>query len=213
MVPLPSVRSLFSRSRGETHSKVDSRPKIRLDRRTVTDDDILASIDEIYIQAKELLAKEKIDLCVDTFLFLTEYDILFKKIISSQLTNVKGDYYWPDGLVLTEEVMSFLIMIQSFFNSFRINLLMDVVDSLYDKYRETMNQMKVNYQMSLQKFNSTNNSMKRIINKLKSWYRPHKGDYFFDLLYEESNESFLELKLHAAKQLQKLINTQLHMLG
>ena len=178
----------------------------------ITDDDILASIDEIYIQAKELLSKKRFAQVVETFLYLTEYDILFKKIISSQLANIKADFYWPENLVLNEDIMSFLIMIQSYFNSFRINLLTDVVDFLYEEYRETMNYMKISYSTSLQRFNKANNWMLYIINKLKSWYQPHKGDYFFDLLYEESKESFLELKLHAAKQLQKLINKQLHML-
>ena len=136
MAPRPSVRSLFTRSKDTRDTRVSKepikKPDPKLVKQIITDDDILASIDEIYIQAKELLSKKRFAQVVETFLYLTEYDILFKKIISSQLANIKADFYWPENLVLNEDIMSFLIMIQSYFNSFRINLLTDVVDFLYE---------------------------------------------------------------------------------
>ena len=76
----PSVRALFFRSK-EQKPKPPQVP--------ITDDDILALIDDIYLRARDLLEEGQYYAVVRTYLFLAEYDVCYKKLITGQLSNVK----------------------------------------------------------------------------------------------------------------------------
>lgn len=200
MVP-PSVRSLFFRSK----EKSVLVPQIR-----ITDDDILSLIDEIYIQTSELLSKNKYNNVIETFFFLSEYDACFKKIISSQLSNKNfGSNFDSNGVIYTEDIMNFLVIIQSYFNSFRINLLSEIIKDLNAQYNFVLDKLKYSFHEALAKFNKTNTTMMYLVNRLKSWKEANKGDEYIEYMYRESKSSIVTLKLHAAQQLQKLIHAQL----
>lgn len=186
-------------------------PKIPL---KVSDEDLLQIIDEVYLKAKDMLIKGRYNKVLEALLFFNDYDICFRRILSSQLTNEEL-FGGNDKIYLAEEIMNFIVIIQSYFNSFRVNLLSDIVSFLNASYNSVVDMLPISFQQATVKFNNTNAITLFLINRIKDWHFTldwDERDEVSERMYEETNDAFRELKLNAAHHLQRIINEQLRKL-
>jgi hypothetical protein len=179
----------------------------------ITDEDLLQVIDEVYLKAKDMLMKGRYNKVVEGLLFYINYDICFRKILTSQLTNTET--FGENKIYLAEEIMDFIVIIQSYFNSFRVNLLSDIVRFINNEYNRVLDLLPISFQQATVKFNKTNGINLFFINRLKDWHFSLAWDERDDItenMYEESVAAFKELKLNATRHLQRIIDEQLRKL-
>lgn len=182
----------------------------------LTDDDLLSIIDEVYQLSHEMLLKGRFNKAIEALLFYSEYDICFRRILSSQLTNEQDLFGSGEQKVyLAEEIMNSIVIIQSYFNSFRVNLLSDIVRLLNEEYNHVLDLLPISFQQATVKFNNTNAINLFFINRLKDWHFSvawDERDQVFEAMYEETIAAFKELKLNATNHLHRIIQTQLRKL-
>ena len=182
----------------------------------ISDDDLLQIIDEVYLKAKDKLMRGQFNKVIDALLFYCEYDICFRRILSSQLTNADSLFGVGESKIyLAEEIMTTVVIIQSYFNSFRVNLLSDIVKLLNEEYNRVLDLLPISFQQATVKFNNTNAINLFFINRIKDWHFSvawDERDEVFERMYEEIIAAFKELKLNATHHLQRIINEQLRKL-
>ena len=215
MSPPPFFTTIMERlSRREQRAVAP--PPVQRTPAKISDDDLLQIIDEVYLKAKDMLFKGRHNKVIEALLFYCEYDICFRRILSSQLTNEENLFGSGESKVyLSEEIMSTIVIIQSYFNSFRVNLLSDVVKYLNEEYNRVLDLLSISFQQATVKFNNTNAINLFFINRFKDWHFSipwDERDTVFENMYEESIAAFKELKLNATKHLQRIINEQLRKL-
>ena len=202
-----NIKELFLSRESVHQTPVEQQIPFRL-----TDEDLLQIIDEIYLKSNDLLAKGKFHKVIESFLFLCDYDILFRRVLASQMTN---ESFGGINFYLNEEIMNFIVIIQSYFNSFRINLLSDIVRYLNNEYNVVLDLLPLSFQRSSVKFNNANAINLFFMNRLKDWYCKipfEDQDEISDRIYEESIGSFKEIRINATRHLQRLIDDQLRKL-
>ena len=111
--------------------------------------------------------------------------------------------------------MTTIVIIQSYFNSFRVNLLSDIVKYLNEEYNRVLDLLPISFQQATVKFNNANAINLFFINRIKDWHFSipwGERDEVFERMYEELIAAFKELKLNATHHLQRIINEQLRKL-
>ena len=211
----PLFQNIFERfSRKEQVTAPSTPPPVQDTPLRVTDEDLLQIIDEVYLKAKDQLLKGRYNKVLDALLFYNDYDICFRRILSSQLTN-EDIFGGSDKIYLAEEIMDFIVIIQSYFNSFRVNLLSDVVRDLNTAYNSVLDMLPISFQQATVKFNNTNALNLFLINRIKDWHFSlpwDERDEISERMYEETIAAFKELKINATHHLQRIINEQLRKL-
>ena len=216
MGPPPLFSNIMERLSRRDQKTISSPPQMKKVPSRISDDDLLSIIDEVYLKAKDLLLKGRFNKVIEAFLFYCEYDICFRRILSSQLTNEQDLFGTGESKIyLAEEIMTSIVIIQSYFNSFRVNLLSDIVKMLNEEYNKVLDLLPISFQQSTVKFNNTNAINLFFINRLKDWHFSvpwDERDEVFERMYEEIIAAFKELKLNATHHLQRIINEQLRKL-
>lgn len=216
MSPPPIFDNIMERLGRKEH--IPTRNAIPVEEKPVkiTDEDLLQSIDEVYLKCKEQLMKGHHNKVIEGLLFYCEYDICFRRILSSQLTNEQSIFGFEESKVyLSEDIMNFIVIIQSYFNSFRVNLLSDIVKYLNDEYNRVLEMLPISFQQATVKFNNTNAINLFFINRIKDWHFSmdwDERDETFEHMFEETIAAFKELKLNATGALHRIINEQLRKL-
>lgn len=212
----PSFSSFMERFTRHEQRKEAPQPRTPKVPPRLTDDDLLSIIDEVYMKAREMLLKGRFNKAIEALLFYSEYDICFRRILSSQLTNEEDLFGSGEQKVyLAEEIMNSIVIIQSYFNSFRVNLLSDIVRLLNEEYNRVLELLPISFQQATVKFNNTNAINLFFINKLKDWHFStawDDRDPVFEQMYEETIAAFKELKLNATSHLHRIIQSQLRKL-
>lgn len=214
MAPPPIFQNILERF-GLREQPVQPRPKpYKNVPSKVSDEDLLQIIDEVYLKAKDMLIKGRFNKVIEGLLFYNNYDICFRRILSSQLSN--EDFFGGnDKIYLAEEIMDFVVIIQSYFNSFRVNLLSDIISFLNSSYNSVVDLLPISFQQATVKFNNTNAVTLFLINRIKDWHFSlpwDERDEVSERMYEETIDAFKELKLNATHHLQRIINEQLRKL-
>ncbi len=216
MSPPPLFSPILERFYRREHAKAAPTPRAPTVPQRLSDDDLLQVIDEVYMKAREMLLKGRFNKAIEALLFYSEYDICFRRILSSQLTNEQDLFGSGESKVyLAEEIMTSIVIIQSYFNSFRVNLLSDIVKLLNEEYNRVLDLLPISFQQATVKFNNTNAINLFFINRLKDWHFSvawDERDEVFERMYEETIAAFKELKLNATHHLQRIINEQLRKL-
>ena len=214
MAPPPIFQNILERF-GLREQPVQPQPKpYKNVPAKVTDEDLLQIIDEVYLKAKDMLIKGRYNKVIEGLLFYNNYDICFRRILSSQLSN-EDLFGGNDKIYLAEEIMDFVVIIQSYFNSFRVNLLSDIVSFLNSSYNSVVDLLPISFQQATVKFNNTNAVTLFLINRIKDWHFSlpwDERDEVSERMYEETIDAFKELKLNATHHLQRIINEQLRKL-
>lgn len=216
MSPPPLFSNIMERLNRREHRNVSPAPPPQRMPVRISDDDLLQIIDEVYLLAKDKLMKGKFNKVIEALLFYCEYDICFRRILSSQLTNEQSLFGFEESKVyLSEDIMNFIVIIQSYFNSFRVNLLSDIVKFLNDEYNRVLEMLPISFQQATVKFNNTNAINLFFINRIKDWHFSmdwDQRDEIFEHMFEETIAAFKELKLNATGALHRIINEQLRKL-
>ncbi len=216
MSPPPLFSNIMERLSHRDHRSVFPPPQPQRFPAQISDDDLLQVIDEVYLLAKDKLLKGQHNKVINALLFYCEYDICFRRILSSQLTNEDNLFGGGESKVyLAEEIMDTIVIIQSYFNSFRVNLLSDIVKFLNEEYNRVLDLLPISFQQSTVKLNNANAINLFYINRIKDWHFSipwDERDEVFERMYEEIIAAFKELKLNATHHLHRIINEQLRKL-
>ena len=182
------------------------RDHIELDSQ-ITDDELLGMIDELYIHAKRALINEKHDLVIYALNSLIDFDVAFRKIIAYQLTGGIND---ED--ILSEKALNFAVLMQSYYNSFRVNLLVDIVNYLNELYNHVLDMVKTNFNRSMIVYRYASDVNTYYMNELKHYLRdrPDNFDPHTIRTFEECTKALNEIRISSVGSLRKLFNAQLH---
>lgn len=167
---------------------------------------MLALIDSIYIQSRKALFNDKHHVVLYTLDSLISFDVSFRKVVAHQLTGGLEDHE-----ILSESKLNFAVLMQSYYNGFRINLLTDIVNYLNDYYNSVASVIKTDFNRSMTVYKYASDVNTYYINELKKKYkaRPDKYDENTDKIYRECIEAFNEIRASSVNHLRKLFATQI----
>lgn len=171
-----------------------------------TNDDLLLVIDSIYLDAKKGLLNNRHNDVLYVLESLISFDLAFRKIIAHQLTGGLDDHE-----ILSENKLNFAVLMQSYYNSFRINLLTDIVNFLNEFYNVVATAISQNFQRSMRMYKYASDTNTFYINGLKNLYkqRTDKYDKNTEKIYKECIRALNEIRVNSLNHLKSLFATQL----
>lgn len=197
--------SLSLRGRSANQRSEFSNPATVVDQSPLRDEDVLQSIDEIYLKASEALEQEqhaRVKLALET---LVSYDAMFRQVILEQLSG-----FTDDATIFSEEKLNYVVMQQSYYNGFRTQLLVAIVNRLMDAYHKAGVLAKTDFGAAIQEYKRTREISDQYTRWLKGWHNhwPIKGEVA-DKIAEEFNDAFEEIQESGLRYLRRLMGTQL----
>ena len=171
-----------------------------------TNDDLLQLIDSIYIQSKKALINNNHKIVLFSLDSLISFDVSFRKIIAHQLTGGLQDHE-----ILSENKLNFAVLMQSYYNGFRLNLLTDIANFLNEYYNTVAMIIRTDFQRSMTVYKYASDVNTYYINGLKKLYRERtdKYDINTEKIYRECITALNEIRVSSVNHLRTLFNQQL----
>jgi hypothetical protein len=172
----------------------------------VSDDTILQMVDELYLSARKSLLNEKHDLVIYTLNSLIDFDLAFRKVISYQLAGgVEEDQ------IITERMLNFAVLMQSYYNSFRTNLLVDVVNYLNDNYNHVLELTRYDFGRAMIVYKYAGEVNAYYINELRAYLRDRPDNYDVNTqkVFNECFRALNEVRTSSVNQLRRMFKQQM----
>lgn len=172
----------------------------------ITDDAILQMVDDLYLSARKSLLNEKHDKVVYTLNSLIDFDLAFRKVISYQLAGGIDD-----SEIITERMLNFAVLMQSYYNSFRTNLLVDIVNYLNDLYNHVLDLTRYDFGRAMIVYKYAGEVNAYYLNELRAYLRDRPDNYNNNTqkIFNECFRALNEVRISSVNQLRRLFNQQL----
>ena len=172
----------------------------------VSNDQILQMVDELYLSARKSLLNEKHDLVIFTLNSLIDFDLAFRKVISYQLAGGVSEEE-----IITERMLNFAVLMQSYYNSFRTNLLVDVVNYLNDLYNHVVQLTSVDFGRAMIIYKYAGEVKAYYINELRAYLRDRPDNYDVNTqkIFNECFRALNEVRISSVNHLRRLFKTQM----
>ena len=173
----------------------------------ITDDAILQMVDDLYSAARKSLINEKHDKVVYTLNSLIDFDLAFRKVISYQLAGGIDD-----SEIITERMLNFAVLMQSYYNSFRTNLLVDIVNYLNDLYNHVLDLTRYDFGRAMIVYKYAGEVNAYYLNELRAYLRDRPDNYNSNTqkIFNECFRALNEVRISSVNQLRRLFNQQMH---
>lgn len=173
----------------------------------VTDDAILQMVEDLYVSARKSLINEKHDKVIYTLNSLIDFDLAFRKVISYQLAGGVADEE-----IITERMLNFAVLMQSYYNSFRTNLLVDIVNYLNDLYNHVLDLTKYDFGRAMIVYKYAGEVNAYYLNELRQYLRDRPDNYnaITQKVFNECFKALNEVRISSVNHLRRLFNQQLH---
>ncbi len=174
----------------------------------VSDDQILQMVDELYNSARKSLINEKHDKVVYILNSLIDFDLAFRKVISYQLTGGITD----EEEIITERMLNFAVLMQSYYNSFRTNLLVDVVNYLNDLYNHVIDLTRYDFGRAMIVYKYAGEVNAYYLNELRAYLHDRPDNYNSNTqkVFNECFRALNEVRISSVNHLRRLFNQQMH---
>lgn len=169
----------------------------------ITNDMLLAELDAIFLDSVESLSNYEHKSVVNVLKYLILHDLELRRIIGNQIQNV---------LTVSESTLNGVIELQSYYNLFRTNLMVEVVKTLMEGYNKTINYLAVDYDYAMQMYQYTKKINDYYLREIRHYLGQRDVDQYQSRIYEESMQTFEEVHQTANRSIRKLINIQLRAL-
>lgn len=172
----------------------------------VSNDQILQMVDELYLSARKSLLNEKHDRVVYTLNSLIDFDLAFRKVISYQLAGGVAEEE-----IITERMLNFAVLMQSYYNSFRTNLLVDIVNYLNDLYNHVVQLTSVDFGRAMIIYKYAGEVNAYYINELRAYLRdrPDNFDSNTQKVFNECFRALNEVRISSVNHLRRLFKAQM----
>ena len=169
-----------------------------------SNEDLLQLIDSIYIASLKAIKNNKHHVVLYTLDSLISFDVGFRKIIAHQLTGGLEDHE-----ILSENKLNFAVLMQSYYNGFRINLLTEIVNHINEYYNQVALTIEQNFQKSMSKYKYASDVNVYYINGLRNLYkdRHDKYDHNTEKIYDECIKALNELRTASVNHLRQLFRS------
>lgn len=173
----------------------------------VSNDEILQMVDALYLGARKSLLNEKHDKVIYCLNSLIDFDLAFRKVISYQLGGSV-----TDEDIITERMLNFAVLMQSYYNSFRTNLLVDVVNYLNDLYNHVLELTRYDFGRAMIVYKYAGEVNAYYINELRTYLRerPDNYDASTQKIFNECFRALNEVRISSVNHLRKLFQQQMH---
>lgn len=173
----------------------------------VTDDAILQMVEDLYVAARKSLINEKHDKVIYTLNSLIDFDLAFRKVISYQLAGGVSDEE-----IITERMLNFAVLMQSYYNSFRTNLLVDIVNYLNDLYNHVLDLTKYDFGRAMIVYKYAGEVNAYYLNELRQYLRDRPDNYntLTQKVFNECFRALNEVRISSVNHLRRLFNQQMH---
>ncbi|MHA2362860.1 MAG: hypothetical protein ACXAC7_02805 [Candidatus Hodarchaeales archaeon] len=202
------VDLLTSRDSKRRQSLKDS-----LAKKDITNEILLQEIDTVFIRAQNALQNDYHSKVAKTFLMLLTYDLLWRRCIGDQLIPISSSRQ----KILSANKMNFVVLVQSYFNSFRTSLLVEIVNYLmHQGYNKVTKMIKDNLELATSAFAEVKALSNFYTKTLKIWFtiqQKRKPDEHLQKLFEECNDAFKEVKDSSIHCIRTALNEQLTQLS
>ena len=172
----------------------------------ITNDEILQMVDALYLGARKALLNEKHDKVIYCLNSLIDFDLAFRKVISYQLAGGVAEEE-----IITERMLNFAVLMQSYYNSFRTNLLVDVVNYLNDLYNHVLELTRYDFGRAMIVYKYAGEVNAYYINELRSYLRERPDNYDVNTqkIFNECFRALNEVRISSVNHLRKLFQQQL----
>lgn len=184
-------------------SSMRAQEKAKYKVKGITNDMLLAELDAIFLDSVESLSNYEHKSVVNVLKYLILHDLELRRIIGNQLQNV---------LTVSESTLNGVIELQSYYNLFRTNLMVEVVKTLMEGYNKTINYLAVDYDYAMQMYQYTKKLNDYYLREIRHYLGQRDVDQYQSRIYEESMQTFEEVHQTANRSIRKLINIQLRAL-
>jgi hypothetical protein len=173
----------------------------------ISDDQILQMVDELYLSSKKALLNEKHEMVIYTLNSLIDFDLVFRKVISYQLAGGVAD-----SEIITERMLNFAVLMQSYYNSFRTNLLVDIVNYLNDMYNHVLDLTRYDFGRAMIVYKYAGEVNAYYLNELRAYLRDRPDNYDVNTqkIFNECFRALNEVRVSSVNHLRKLFQSQLH---
>lgn len=173
----------------------------------VSNDEILQMVDALYLGARKSLLNEKHDKVIYCLNSLIDFDLAFRKVISYQLAGGVAEEE-----IITERMLNFAVLMQSYYNSFRTNLLVDVVNYLNDLYNHVLELTRYDFGRAMIVYKYAGEVNAYYINELRSYLRERPDNYDVNTqkIFNECFRALNEVRISSVNHLRKLFQQQMH---
>ncbi len=185
------------------------RPSVRAQKRAlkevkrITNEMILAELDAIFLETNEALNYHKHKVVINVLKYLILHDLELRRIIGNL---VKGD------ISVSAATLTDIIELQSHYNLFRTNLMVEIVNVLLEGYNETINSLSINYDYSMDWYKYTKRLNDYYLREIRKFLGHRDADEYQYRIYDECMHTFEEVHRTANESIRKLINIQLRVL-
>lgn len=174
--------------------------------REITNEQLLQEIDTIFVNAQQALKEQRHTAVATTLTLLLSYDLLWRRVVGNQLIN-------PQGPILSANKLNFVVLVQSYFNSFRTSLLVEIVNYLMTQgYNQITKIVKENVELATQRYSEVQTINNYYDAALKRWFAKQQKldpDEHLEKIYFECREAFQEVKDTSIHVIRSVINKQL----
>ena len=172
----------------------------------VTNDEILQMVDELYLSARKSLLNEKHDMVVYTLNSLIDFDLAFRKVISYQLAGGVAEEE-----IITERMLNFAVLMQSYYNSFRTNLLVDIVNYLNDMYNHVLDLTRYDFGRAMIVYKYAGEVNAYYINELRAYLRDRPDNYDSNTqkIFNECFRALNEVRISSVNHLRRMFKQQM----
>lgn len=173
----------------------------------VSNDEILQMVDALYLGARKSLLNEKHDKVIYCLNSLIDFDLAFRKVISYQLAGGVAEEE-----IITERMLNFAVLMQSYYNSFRTNLLVDVVNYLNDLYNHVLELTHYDFGRAMIVYKYAGEVNAYYINELRSYLRERPDNYDSNTqkIFNECFQALNQVRISSVNHLRKLFQQQMH---
>ena len=173
----------------------------------VSNDEILQMVDALYLGARKSLLNEKHDKVIYCLNSLIDFDLAFRKVISYQLAGGVADEE-----IITERMLNFAVLMQSYYNSFRTNLLVDVVNYLNDLYNHVLELTSYDFGRAMIVYKYAGEVNAYYINELRSYLRARPDNYDTNTqkIFNECFQALNQVRISSVNHLRKMFQQQMH---
>ena len=135
-----------------------------------------------------------------------DYDLAFRKVISYQLAGGVSEEE-----IITERMLNFAVLMQSYYNSFRTNLLVDVVNYLNDLYNHVVQLTSVDFGRAMIIYKYAGEVNAYYINELRAYLRDRPDNYDVNTqkIFNECFRALNEVRISSVNHLRRLFKTQM----
>ena len=137
---------------------------------------------------------------------LIDFDLAFRKVISYQLAGGVSEEE-----IITERMLNFAVLMQSYYNSFRTNLLVDVVNYLNDLYNHVVQLTSVDFGRAMIIYKYAGEVNAYYINELRAYLRDRPDNYDVNTqkIFNECFRALNEVRISSVNHLRRLFKTQM----